>query len=670
MKINLFKFFILIFIIFSCSSEADVNDSNTGGNGNSGNGGDNDNDSGGGSGGDNNDDQTNFYLSSIGSDSNSGTEDNPWKSLSKLSSKKLSPGDTIFFKKGESFYGHLVVNGSGSADKPIVFTSYGSGNQPIISGSVGIGGGGDYQEAIYILNNDNMVFDDLEIQNNRLSSRSNVDDSDSFGIYVHNTGDEVMNNFVFRNMTFKNVYAISQVDPSNQQAFNAFEVAGIRFFTDWNKSHINNVLVEDNYFTDLQRFGVHVKHSIGGNSNDNRHKNFVFKNNEFKEIGGTCILPSRVRNCLIENNIFDQPGAKTNSRMIGRGSAVWNWYSVNTIIQYNQATSIRGILDSHGIHVDHHNENTFIQYNYMEDCEGGFVEILGDNETAVYRFNISVNDGWRENPNWVNSNHTIWLSNTIGGEAGHESNNSFIYNNTVVVNRSSSPYRTAIDIRANNTRIFNNIFYSVNGSKIGGKQVRVVDDNILVTNNLFHGNVDTRFKDLDENGIYGDPSFYNEDLGGAKGFQLLASSPAINSGIPFSGNYSHPSIPVNDSDIFKTVEAIPTKDFFGRSLTVNSTPNIGANNAKNGEITNYNNDTPRLKDLFIKDKIEFNNIKYNYHYVVYDIIGREIMRGALNNVNDHIALNSNLKNGVYEVVLENENIISSSKFILKNNSAL
>ena len=670
MKINLFKYLILIFIIFSCSSEADVNDSNTGGNGNSGNGGDNDNDSGGGSGGDNNDDQTNFYLSSIGSDSNSGTEDNPWKSLSKLSSKQLSPGDSIFFKKGESFYGHLVVNGSGTADKPIVFTSYGSGNQPIISGSVGIGGEGDYQQAIYILNNDNMVFDDLEIQNNRLSSRSNVDDSDSFGIYVHNTGDEVMNNFVFRNMTFKNVYAISQVDPSNQQAFNAFEVAGIRFFTDWNKSHINNVLVEDNYFTDLQRFGVHVKHSIGGNSNDNRHTNFVFKNNEFKEIGGTCILPSRVRNCLIENNIFDQPGAKTNSRMIGRGSAVWNWYSVNTIIQYNQATSIRGILDSHGIHVDHHNENTFIQYNYMEDCEGGFVEILGDNETAVYRFNISVNDGWRENPNWVNSNHTIWLSNTIGGEAGHESNNSFIYNNTVVVNRSSSPYRTAIDIRANNTRIFNNIFYSVNGSKIGGKQVRVVDDNILVTNNLFHGNVDTRFKDLDENGIYGDPSFYNEDLGGAKGFQLLASSPAINSGIPFSGNYSHPSIPVNDSDIFKTVEAIPTKDFFGRSLTVNSTPNIGANNAKNGEITNYNNDTPRLKDLFIKDKIEFNNIKYNYHYVVYDIIGREMMRGAINNGNDQIALNGNFKNGVYEVVLENENIISSSKFILKNNSAL
>jgi len=104
--------------------------------------------------------------------------------------------------------------------------------------------------------------------------------------------------------------------------------------------------------------------------------------------------------------------------MIGRGSAVWNWNSVNTIIQRNKAIGIRGILDSHGIHVDHKNINTFIQYNYMEDCEGGFVEILGGNETAVYRFNISVNDGWRDNPNWRNSNHTIWLNDKIGGDEG------------------------------------------------------------------------------------------------------------------------------------------------------------------------------------------------------------------------------------------------------------
>ena len=93
------------------------------------------------------------------------------------------------------------------------------------------------------------MFQDLEIQNNRTRTRNDIDDSDSFGIYIHNSGDEVMNNFVFKNITFKNVYAITQVDPSNQEAFNQFEVAGLRFFTSWGKSKIHNVLVENNFFS-------------------------------------------------------------------------------------------------------------------------------------------------------------------------------------------------------------------------------------------------------------------------------------------------------------------------------------------------------------------------------------------------------------------------------------
>jgi hypothetical protein len=34
------------------------------------------------------------------------------------------------------------------------------------------------------------------------------------------------------------------------------------------------------------------------------------------------------------------------------------------------------------------------------------------------------------------------------------------------------------------------------------------------------------------------------------------------------------------------IESIPTTDFFGHKLNINSTPNIGASNAKNGEIIN------------------------------------------------------------------------------------
>ena len=573
---------ILVFLTvsFSCSKSDSINNSNDNSNNSSNDNSNNDNNS--------DEERTTFYLSSSsGNDNSNGSQSKPWKSLSKISNIEFSEGDSIFFKKGDTFTGHFKINGSGSQDKPIVITSFGSSNnKPIITGSGSNISGGDFQEAIYVNNSDNIVFEGLEIQNNRTNNKSGVKDSDSFGIYIHNSSDDIMNNFTFRNMTFKNIYAITQVDPSNQEAFNQFEVAGVRFFTDWGKAHINNVLFENNFFTDLQRFGVHIKHSNANNGLDNRHTDFVFRNNEFKEIGGTCILPSRARNILIEDNIFNKPGAKTNSRMIGRGSAVWNWNSVNTIIQRNKAIGIRGILDSHGIHVDHKNINTFIQYNYMEDCEGGFVEILGGNETAVYRFNISVNDGWRDNPNWRNSNHTIWLNDKIGGDEGYASNNSYIYNNTIVINRTNNPYATAIDLKANNTRVFNNIFYSINGSSIGTKQVNVRDDNISMTNNLFYGNIDSRFINLDSDSIDKNPHFYNEELNNEKGYQLLKESGAINSGIPYSGRFSHPAIPTSESVIFSNVESIPTTDFFGHKLNINSTPNIGASNAKNGEIIN------------------------------------------------------------------------------------
>ena len=49
---------------------------------------------------------------------------------------------------------------------------------------------------------------------------------------------------------------------------------------------INNVIIEDSYFTDLQRIGVHIKNTMGKTSTK-RNTNFVFRNNEFFQIGGT-----------------------------------------------------------------------------------------------------------------------------------------------------------------------------------------------------------------------------------------------------------------------------------------------------------------------------------------------------------------------------------------------
>ena len=603
--------------------------------------------------------QNQYYLSSsTGNDNNNGSQTQPWKTLSKISNTTLGPGDTVYFKKGDTFRGHYVVNGSGTEGNPITFKSYESGNQPVISGSDHDDGGGDYREAILIENEDNMIFEDLEIQNHRTTSRSDVGDLVSFGIQVISSSAGTKNNFTFRDMTFKNVYGLSWVDPGDQDAFNAFEVSGLTFKSSW-AGIINDVVVEDSYFTDLQRIGIHIKNTSGKTS-DKRNTNIVVRRNEFFQIGGTCVLPIRTENCLIENNIFNQPGAKTNDKMIGRGSAVWNWYSINTIVQYNQAINAKGILDSHGIHVDHSNIDTFIQYNLMQDCEGGFVEILGGNQRAVYRFNISINDGWRVNPNWANSDHTIWLNDKIGGQSGHPSTDSYIYNNTIVINKSGNDaFDTAIDINGQNTRIFNNIFYTVNGSGIGNQQGNYNDANLMMTNNLFFGNIRNNFKTIDANRIEADPQFYDEDRADQYGFQIGASSQAIDAGAAYAGDYVHPAIPVGASTIFANVEEYPTVDFFGNSLSGDSTPNIGASNAKNGEITLSNKsdlstDMVYIQNPMISEKVVLFGVDKSYQYALVDILGRTKQQGFLEASQNEIILDQILSSGVYLLKLENK----------------
>ncbi|NLR93679.1 Ig-like domain-containing protein [Flammeovirga agarivorans] len=529
-----------------------------------------------------------FYLSNDGNDTNNGSIASPWASLEKISATSVGVGDSILFEKGDTFYGHFIVNGSGSENSPLLVSSYGNGELPIISGVVGNENGGDYQEALLIENNDNIIIDGIEINNERIDNREGVSELDAFGIQIVNSGSKSLSNFIIRNSIIRNVYAPKAIlKEEGEDAFNSLEVSGIKFYSTKNsvngeEKNINNILVEDNYFTDIQRLGVYVKHDGGdtgvGNDSLNANYNSVFRNNEFVELGGTSILPIRTFNCLIEHNIFDRPGSSKDPRMPGRGSSVWNWRCFNTVIQYNKCLSTRGHLDSHGIHIDHENVNTFIQYNYMEDCEGGFVEILGGNLNSIYRFNVSINDGWRENPSWTNSNHTIWVNEVVPAGT-HYSDQNFIYNNTVYMD---SAYSTSIDIDGKATYIFNNVFYAKKG-RIGGKQVKIDThgETLYVQNNLFYGDVHNNFSNLDNSKVVADPLFYAEGARNALGYQLKKNSPAENSGVLNVG----PPIPSAGTGIFAHIPAYPTEDFYGNPVDLFSgSPNIGAINNKNGQL--------------------------------------------------------------------------------------
>ena len=528
-----------------------------------------------------------YYLSSSeGDDSNDGSVQYPWKTLAKISSVTLSPGDSVHFRRNDLFKGQFVVDGSGSLAEPITITAYGEGQPPVLTGAVGVSGSGDYREAILVQNESHFVFDGLEINNERLINRSGVDETDAFGIHILNTAWDAMSGFTFRNMIFRNIYAVKPIlREDGEAAFNGLKVAGLRIRSEDNwHGGVQDVLVEDCFFTDIQRLGIHVTHDNGqlsiGAEERNRHMNLVFRDNEFHHTGGTCILPTRTWNVLIENNLFYFSGSDRDSRMPARGSNVWTWRCTNTVIQYNQCISARGYLDSHGIHVDHQNVNTFIQYNYMEDNEGGFVEVLGGNVNTVYRFNISVNDGWRNNGASWDADHTIWINDGAPGGGSHPCDYTYIYNNTVYTDfAEGTRIRTA---GGNRNFIYNNIFYSPSGRGIGrdGHEWDGSDTTSFTSNNLFQV-VDTRFRNRDASPVTGNPRLSAPGSGTAYGYQLLGNSPAINAGVAHLG----PAIPGAGQGIFAHIPAYPNTDFFGNPVSLASgSPNIGASNRKDGYV--------------------------------------------------------------------------------------
>lgn len=81
----------------------------------------------------------NYYVSAAGSNSNSGlTPTAAWQTISKVNSAftGMAAGDSMLFKRGDTFFGAIVVGKSGSSGKPIVISAYGTGAKPVITGFV------------------------------------------------------------------------------------------------------------------------------------------------------------------------------------------------------------------------------------------------------------------------------------------------------------------------------------------------------------------------------------------------------------------------------------------------------------------------------------------------------------------------------------------------------
>lgn len=95
---------------------------------------------------------TNYYISNDGNDNRLGnSESQAWQSISKLNNSfsNFRGGDSVFFKRGDVFYGSIIIKASGLPDNPIVLSAYGKGTNPVITGLTKISGWAKIGAAIW-----------------------------------------------------------------------------------------------------------------------------------------------------------------------------------------------------------------------------------------------------------------------------------------------------------------------------------------------------------------------------------------------------------------------------------------------------------------------------------------------------------------------------------------
>jgi hypothetical protein len=83
----------------------------------------------------------NYYVSSSsGSDGNPGTQAQPLQTLAKVNGLALNPGDSVFFKRGDTWNEQLIPTASGTSASPITYDAYGTGAAPIFTPMIGLAG--------------------------------------------------------------------------------------------------------------------------------------------------------------------------------------------------------------------------------------------------------------------------------------------------------------------------------------------------------------------------------------------------------------------------------------------------------------------------------------------------------------------------------------------------
>lgn len=448
--------------------------------------------------------------SAHGDDRREGTSpEAAWRTLERASQQRLAAGDRLLLRRGQTFRGALCVVATGTPEQPIRIAPYGTGANPRIDGA-------GHAAALALQGCSHVEVEDLVIT---ADGQPQVDGSDPkrrAGVLLGaRAGSPKLSGLTLRRLHIRDIFAAEQADSDGRNPTSNLGY-GIRIALD-STTTLADVVIEG---CRIERTGFIGIALHGGIVPDEPYplSNVHVLDNHLHEIGGPGIQPSRIRDLVVRGNTVDGSGSSVDPRMHARGSGIWPVRSRDVLIERNTFQRARGKADSCGIHIDHDCINTVVQYNLSRDNEGGFVEILGNTENCAYRYNVSIDDGFRtrhEN-GALQDGKMLWFSSYTGRNQPRKGpRNVYVYNNTVYV-REDILTRFSITRGTDGAVIANNIFYVLGRTGLAqdDQDNRTLDAAVQATNIHFHNNLYFRADTVpaglsihDKAPLIGDPHF-------------------------------------------------------------------------------------------------------------------------------------------------------------------
>jgi len=136
---------------------------------------------------------TNYFVKNAGNDSNNGLSDaTAWRTIDKVNTVRFTSGDSIFFNRGDTFYGKIYAGYlTGTSASRIIYTSYGTGNNPIITGFTTLTGWVDKGGGIWEITQNIGAHVEVVLVNGRVQGRGRYPNK-GFTVYGNPSGDSVI----------------------------------------------------------------------------------------------------------------------------------------------------------------------------------------------------------------------------------------------------------------------------------------------------------------------------------------------------------------------------------------------------------------------------------------------------------------------------------------------